>query len=105
MDVKKLKEYSDLSFDIAVAKRNALEKAHSRLVVAYREHLFKADVNTICLVSTLKKSSDKFIVLDTNDNPVEIDDPEEFLSVLVSRNQESLNAYNQLYKTFAKKGT
>ena len=103
MDIHELKRQSDLSYDIAVAKRNALEKAHSRQVVVYREHLFRADPQTICLVRTLKESHDSFCVLDTNNNPVEIPDPAEFSSILVERNQESLNAYNQIYRTFTKK--
>ena len=103
MDISKLKKSADLSYDTAVAKRNALEKAHSRQVVVYREHLFRADPTTICLVRTLKESQDSFYLLDTNNNPVEITDPAEFLSILVERNQESLNAYNQIYRTFNKK--
>ena len=103
MDIRELKKQSDLSYDIAVAKRNALEKAHSRLVVVYNEHIFRADPQTICLVRTLKESQDSFYLLDTNNNPVEITTPDEFLSILLERNQESLNAYNQIYKTFARK--
>jgi hypothetical protein len=105
MDIHELKRQSDLSYDIAVAKRNALEKAHSRQVVVYREHLFRADPQTICLVRTLKESHDSFCVLDTNNNPVEIPDPAEFLSILVERNQESLNTYKQIYKTFTRRNT
>jgi hypothetical protein len=105
MDIHELKKQSDLSYDIAVAKRNALEKAHSRQVVVYREHLFRADPQTICLVRTLKESHDSFCVLDTNNNPVEIPDPAEFLSILVERNQESLNTYKQIYKTFTRRNT
>ena len=104
MDVKELKKQSDLSYNIAVAKRNALERAHSRQVVAYKEHLFRADALTIALVGALKEHHDSFCVLDTNNNPVEIDNPDEFLTLLVNRNQESLNAYNNIYKTFSKKG-
>ena len=105
MDIHELKRQSDLSYDTAVAKRNALEKAHSRQVVVYREHLFRADPQTICLVRTLKESHDSFCVLDTNNNPVEIPDPAEFLSILVERNQESLNTYKQIYKTFTRRNT
>jgi hypothetical protein len=103
MDIDELKKHSDLSYDVAVAKRNALEKAHSRQVMAYKGHLFRADAPTICLVRTLKESQDTFCVLDTNHNPVEITDPTEFLSVLIERNQESLNAYKQIYETFTRK--
>jgi len=105
MDIHELKRQSDLSYDTAVAKRNALEKATSRLVVVYNEHIFRADPQTICLVRTLKESHNNFCVLDTNNNPVEITAPDEFLSILLERNQESLNAYNQIYKTFARKDT
>jgi hypothetical protein len=105
MDISELKRQSDLSYDTAVAKRNALEKAHSRQVVVYDEHIFRADAETICLVRTLKESLDTFCVLDTNRNPVEITDPNQFLSVLVERNQESLNAYKQVYQTFSRRDT
>ena len=103
MDISELKKQSDLSYDRAIAKRNALEKANSRLVVVDNEHLFRADPETICLVSTLKELYDSFCVLDTNNNPVEINDPKDFLSVLVTRNQESINAYQQVYKTFTRR--
>ena len=104
MDIRSLKQQSDLSYDIAVAKRNALEKAHSRQVLVYNEHLFRADPKTICLVRTLKENNDKFFVLDTNDNPVEITNADDFLDRLIERNQEALNAYHQMYETFKKKG-
>ena len=104
MDIHELKKQSDLSYDIAVAKRNALEKARSRQVMVYREHIFRADAETICLVRTLKEHNDRFFVLDSNNNPVEIDDPTEFLELLISRNQEAINAYHQMSKTFGKRG-
>lgn len=104
MDIGELKKQSDLSYDIAVAKRNALEKAHSRQVVVYNEHIFRADAETICLVRTLKETADKFFVLDTNQNPVEIMDPAEFLQTLVERNQEAISSYHQMSKTFEKRG-
>ena len=104
MDIRDLKKQSDLSYDIAVAKRNALEKAHSRQVLAYEGHLFRADPQTLSLVRTLKETNDKFFVLDTNNNPVEITSPDDFLAKLIERNQETLNAYHQMYKTFSKKG-
>jgi len=104
MDIGELKKQSDLSYNIAVAKRNALEKAHSRLVVVYNEHIFRADAETICLVRTLKENMEKFFVLDTNDNPVEIIDPTEFLDLLIARNQEAISSYHRMSKTFGKRG-
>jgi len=104
MDIGSLKKESDLSFDVAIAKRNALEKAHSRLVVVYQEHIFRADAQTINLVKTLEEiHSSPFYILDTNNNPVEISDPKEFLHVLTERNQEAMRSYHQMSKTFAKR--
>ena len=104
MDIGELKKQSELSYDIAVAKRNALEKAHSRQVMAYNGNLFRADSHTICLVKTLKEDNNEFFLLDTNNNPDKIVDAEDFLSKLIERNQETLNTYHQMYETFTKKG-
>ena len=104
MEIGELKRQSDLSYDTAIAKRNALERAHSRLVLVYNEHIFRADAETICLVRTLKENMEKFFVLDTNHNPVEIIDPTEFLDVLIARNQEAISSYHQMSKTFGKRG-
>ena len=103
MDIGELKKQSDLSYDIAIAKRNALEKAHSRQIIVYNEHIFRADPQTICLVKTLKEQMQQFFILDTNNNPVQIQDPEDFLTKLIERNQESLSSYHQMYKTFERK--
>ena len=103
MDIKSLRDQSDLSFDIAVAKKNALERAESRQIIAYNNHLFRADTDTINIVSVLKQQHDKFFILDTNDNPCELLDPHEFLNILIQRNQETLNEYHQLHQQLKKK--
>ena len=72
--------------------------------MVYNEHIFRADPQTICVARTLKEIQDTFFILDTNNNPVEITDPGDFLSRLIERNQESLNSYHQMYKTFENKG-
>ena len=104
MDIGELKKQSDLSYNIAIAKRNALEKAHARMVVVYNEHIFQADAETINLVGTLKQTNDRFYVLDSNQNPVLIDQPDEFLKLLIERNQEAIGSYHQMSKTFEKRG-
>jgi ribosomal 50S subunit-associated protein YjgA (DUF615 family) len=105
MDIRDLKKNSDLSYDVAVAKRNALEKARSRQVLVHHGHLFRADPETINLVKALiDQSVDNVVLLDTNDNPVSIKDPEDFLQRLVQRNQETLNSYLETYETFTSKG-
>ena len=103
MTVGELKQKADLSYDISVAKQNALERALSRQIIAYNEHHFKADAQTICLVKTLSEHKETFFVLDTNNNPCEIKEPAEFLNKLIERNQETLNAYSQIHETFKRR--
>ena len=102
MDIGNIKKHSDLNFEVAQAKKNALEKLRSRQILAYNERLFTADANTINLVSTLKQHSKDFYVLDVNDNPCHVKDPNDFLNKLIERNQETLNSYQQLHHDLAK---
>ena len=103
MDIGTLKDYSDLAFDLAQLKKNALEKIRSRQIVAYNGRLFRADANTINVVQTYKAHSKEFYMLDTNDNPCHIIDPDEFLRILIERNQETLNSYHQLHEDLKNK--
>ena len=104
MDIQSLKQQSDLSYDLAATKRNALEKARARQLIAHNDHLFLADAQTINLVHALKQQHLVFFMLDANDNPCEITDADAFLQLLIQRNQESLNQYHQLYQQLQNKG-
>ena len=103
MDIRSLKQQSDLSFNRAVSKKNALERVLSRQLFAYKDHLFHADADTINLVHALKQNNQKFFILDANDNPCEINNPGEFLQLLIARNQETLNQYHQLHEQLKSK--
>jgi len=103
MDINELKKQSDKSYSIALAKQNELEKARSKMIMAYDGHLFLADVTTINLVQTLKQHRDEFVVLDSNDNPALIKDPSNFLDRLIAKNQEVLNSYLQAHKKFTER--
>ena len=104
MDVSELKNISDRSYMIAVAKKDALEKARSSSLLAYSGHLFQADATLINLIHILKQSHKEFVVLDSNDNPMMVDNPTEFLEKLIAKNQEALNLYHQLYNDTVIKG-
>ena len=103
MDIGTLKDYSDLAHNLAQTKKNALEKMRSRQIIAYNSRLFRADVETINVVQTFKAHSKEFYMLDTNDNPCHITNPDEFLRLLIERNQETLNSYNQLFEDLKKR--
>ena len=103
MDIGTLKNYSDLAHDLNQIKKNALEKLKSRQIIAYNGRLFRADADTINVVQTFKAHSKEFYMLDTNDNPCHIIDPDEFLRILIERNQETLNTYHQLHEDLKNK--
>ena len=103
MDIGNIKKYSDLAHDLALTKRNALEKCRARQVMAYNGRLFRANADTINLVHTLKAHAKTFVILDVNDNPCEITDPADFLQKLIERNQETLNTLNQLHQQLKKR--
>jgi hypothetical protein len=102
MDISELKKVSDRSYDLALAKQNALEKAHSRMLVAYEGHLLKADAETINLVKNLSEDRQEFVILDINNNPVLVQDPKGLFDLLKSKNQEVLNSYHHTYQEFSK---
>lgn len=99
MDINELKRHSDLSFDRAVTKKNLLARAESELITVYQDHIFRADAVTIATVRALMESQDYFFILDSNSNPVKIDNPKEFLYLLIQRQQSALNTYHQTYQT------
>ena len=103
MEIGTLKNYSDLAHDLSQTKKNALEKMRSRQIIAYNGRLFRADAETINVVQTFKSHSKEFYMLDTNDNPCHITNPDEFLRLLMERNQETLNSYNQLFEDLKKR--
>ena len=98
MNIDQLKEISKQSFDANLQKANALKKAESGQVLVYKNHIFRADTETICFVRTASEGKDSFFMLDSNSNPVEIKEPIEFLELLLQRNQSALNTYHQLYQ-------
>ena len=105
MDIEKLKRQSDISHRIATEKKTALEKMRSRQTLVYQNQIFKADSETIALVRTMleSKANQKIYVLDSNDNPAEIQDPKDFFAKLVERHQESINEYHILYSKFKRR--
>jgi hypothetical protein len=99
MNIDQLKEISKQSYDASLQKANALKKAESDQILVYKNHIFRADVETICFVRTASEGRKSFFMLDSNSNPVEITQPNEFLDLLLQRNQSALNTYHQLYQS------
>jgi len=105
MDIKKLKDQSDLAHNISIEKKNALEKMRSRQTLVYNNQIFKANSETITLVKTLleQRPNQEIYIIDTNSNPCEIKDSKDFLDKLIQRNQESINEYHRFYSRFKRR--
>jgi len=54
-------------------------------------------------VSTLKAHAKEFYILDTNKNPCLIKDPEDFITKLIERNQETLITLSQLHDSLQRR--
>ena len=98
MNIDQLKKISKQSYDANLQKANALKKVESDQILVYKNHIFRADAETICFVRTASEGMSSFFMLDSNSNPAEITDPTEFLDLLLQRNQSVLNTYHQLYQ-------
>jgi hypothetical protein len=103
MDLASLKRTADLAHNIAVEKQNALERLRSRQLLVYHDHVFVADPETITLANILSQGHKEAYMLDRNNNPCRIIDTQDFLQKLLQKNQESLNAYHQIYESFRKR--
>ena len=57
MDIGNIKEHSDLNFEVAQAKKNALEQLRSRQLMAYNERMFSAASDTMNLLSSVKQNN------------------------------------------------
>jgi hypothetical protein len=103
MDLSQLKQISNISYDVALQKQNALKKAESDQITVYNNHIFRANSETICMVRTMSEHQKEFFLLDTNHNPVKITDPKGFLKLLIEKNQSALNTYHLLHETLKNK--
>ena len=105
MDIAEIKKQADVAHNLALQKKTLIEQMQSRQTVVYDNHIFTADAQTIVLVKTLieAKHKDAIYIIDKNQNPVKIVEPQNFLEVLITRNQESVNDYHVIYSKFKRR--
>jgi hypothetical protein len=88
MDTKTLLADAKARFSHNSAKQYLKEKYDSKLTVAEQGGLWKADRETITLLDSFE--SDKLVVMDTFNNPVQVD-RKELLSKLKSVYEQTMN--------------
>ena len=90
MDVTTLLAESKARFSHNSAKHYLKEKYSSKLILADQGGLWKADKETISLLNAL--DSEKVVVMDTFENPVEVN-RQELLSKLTTIYNDTMNAW------------
>jgi len=90
MDTKTLLADAKARFSHNSAKQYLKEKYDSKLTIAEQGGLWKADRETITLLNSF--DSDKLVVMDTFNNPVEVD-RKDLLSKLTAVYEETMNAW------------
>jgi len=92
--LEKALEFGNYRTTLANQKRNVISRMQNLQKVHYKGGSFNANPTTIAfvqsLVSVKKKSS---VIVDTKENPIEIEDLEDFLDTLISAYTEGVNEY------------
>jgi hypothetical protein len=100
MDVQSLLAESKARFAHNSAKDYLREKYSNKVYIAEQGGLWKADAQTIAVLSTF--DTDKIILIDTQNNPVEVD-REQLLNKLKSLYTEVMTEYHKEWKELENK--
>jgi hypothetical protein len=95
MDTKTLISDAKARFNHNSAKTYLAEKYNNKLLIAEQGGLWKADAQSIALLSSL--SSDQVVLIDTFDNPVQVN-RNELLSKLTEVYDSVMNAWYTEWK-------
>lgn len=87
-------EFANYRATLSNQKKNIKSRMHVLQSVHYKNGSFVADEKTISFVSVLvNNKKTNAIVLDSKENPVEIDNLSEFLEILIGAYTEATNEY------------
>lgn len=100
MDVQSLLAESKARFAHNSAKDYLREKYSNKVYIAEQGGLWKADAQTIAVLSTF--DADKIILIDTQNNPVEVD-REQLLNKLKSLYTDVMTEYHKEWKELENK--
>jgi hypothetical protein len=87
-------EFGNYRRTLSNQKKNIVSRMKVLQTVHYNSGTFFADATTIAFVNTLILAGKKTaILLDTKENPIEVNDLAEFLELLIGHYVESTNEY------------
>lgn len=92
--LEKALEFANYRTTLSNQKRNIRSRMHVLQSVQYKSGSFVADEKTISFVDALIRSDkNNAIIIDTKENPIEIEDMQEFKDKLISAYIEASNEY------------
>ena len=95
-------EASNYRITLNIQRENSKLKLKNHLVISQNGGIFKINQDFISFIYALSQSKTSAIILDSNENPVKIDDLESFYEDVLSIYQEGMNEYLVEFEKFKK---
>jgi hypothetical protein len=95
-------DFSNYQQTFAIQRKTLKEKIEAKLTYGFNGGLFRIDKNLLTFVETLSTKRTTVILLDSNENPILIDNLQEFRDEIFSRYFEATNEYYEKYQQLKK---
>lgn len=95
-------EASNYRLTLNIQRENSKLKLKNHLVYSQNGGIFKITQDFISFIFVLSQSKKSAVILDSNENPVKIDDLEDFYESILDIYQEGMNDYLIEYEKFKK---
>ena len=95
-------EASNYRLTLNVQRENSRLKLKNHLTYAANGGIFKITQEFISFIFALSQSKESGVILDSNENPVKIDNLEDFYEEILSIYQEGMNEYLIEFEKFKK---
>lgn len=100
MDIEKIKEAARVNFDHAVSRKLLHERIQSQLILGYNGGLFKVTPELLSFVYILPLLT--VIIKDSYNNPVKIEDSQDFYLKATQKYHEVMNEWYVEYEKLKK---
>jgi hypothetical protein len=95
-------DFSNYQQTLSIQRKTLKEKIAAKLTYGFNGGLFCIDRNLLTFVEALSTKRDTVVLLDTNENPILIDNLKEFKDEIFSRYFEATNEYYEKYQQLKK---
>jgi hypothetical protein len=102
--LKKALEFANYQQTFSIQRKTLKEKIQAKLTYGFNGGIFSIDRNLLTFVEILctKERTSGVVILDSNENPILIDNLEEFRNEIFSRYFETSHEYFEAYQSLKK---